>query len=295
MQRSKEGLCVWKFLYFFKFSSPARATGSRCARPPAPRQPCPLPAAFPGKRGRRGGGQPRIPRKPRFPRAPFLWLCSGSFPARQRGERPPPAGPPGEHLERPRRKHLERPRRIPPGRGWRLLPPALPGPAARPPREGKEGGEGAARAAQVRAARRPRSRLREGPGWRQDGRRRGRAGGCRISPAERTNNPCLPRIDPRGALLRWKARTGFLNQQWFSRRLMVFECEHCGPFRSSELSASCARGFAAEVLDPWTKGRLSVRLSSKFTTWFFFFSLPLGCVERRCTSKLEFPGKIKRI
>lgn len=118
-------------------------------RPPALRQPCLLPAAFPGKRGRGGGGQRRIPRKPRFPQAPFLWLCSGSFPARRGGERPPPAGPPGEHLGGRAANIWSGRGASPGGRSWRVRPPALPGPAARPPEEGEgrrrrgcEGGRG---------------------------------------------------------------------------------------------------------------------------------------------------------
>lgn len=202
MQRSKESLYVWKPLYFFYFSSAARAAGSRCSRPPAPRQPCPRPAAFPGKRGRRGGGQRRIPRKPRFPRAPRLWRCSGSFPARRGGERPSPAGPPGEHLG-------GRAASIWSGRGESRgaaaggscpPPPALPRPTARPPEEGKEGGEGAARegTAQVRAA--------PIPGAGRAGVKAGRAGpGMSDIAGGKDSCSMFVSVRSRGTLLRWKS------------------------------------------------------------------------------------------
>lgn len=108
------------------------------------RQPCPLPAAFPGKRGRTGAGSRGNLALPRAPSS--LALPWG--PPRPGGEekRPPRGGAAGgnswgqQHLGRWRREHLGRCRRIP-------RRPQLEGPAAAGlPRAGREsprrGGEG---------------------------------------------------------------------------------------------------------------------------------------------------------
>lgn len=192
MQRSKEGLYVWKTLYY-NFSSPAGLLG---AADPG-RQPCPLPAAFPGKRGRRGGGQRRIPRKPRFPLAFPSPLSFGSALA--------PSRPGGEENARPPRGRQ--------GNIWAAAAQTSGAAAAHPGAAAGGSCPGTARAGSETPER--------GKGGRKEGRRRrgceggrgagkgsaaapipgrgdGGTGGCRILPAERTNTPCLPPLAPRG-------------------------------------------------------------------------------------------------
>lgn len=128
----------------------------------------PAPGRFSWKAGQERGRAASDPAEASLSPSPsplaLLWVLPG-----QAGRRTPvPRGAARRTSGRLRREHLERPRRIPGGRSWRVLPPK-PGAAradSETPEEGKEGGEGAARegTAQVRTARRPRSRVREGPG-----------------------------------------------------------------------------------------------------------------------------------
>lgn len=235
MERSKEGLYVWKTLYY-NFSSPAGLLG---AADPG-RQPCPLPAAFPGKRGRRGGGQRRIPRKPRFPLAFPSPLSFGSALA--------PSRPGGEENARPPRGRQ--------GNIWAAAAQTSGAAAAHPgaaaggscpgtaragsetPERGKEegkkdGGEGAARegAAQVRAARRPRSPAGVTAG-------RGDVGSCRLK--GQILHVCLHLLhgdtsEVRGADGTFKSAVAFAETAGDEMRAR--------PLQRPGRSAPCARGL----------------------------------------------------
>lgn len=195
MQQSKE-VCTSESLSTFSIFP--RLPG--LSRPPASRQSCPLPAAFPGKRGRRGGGHPAeasLSPSP-FPLA-LLWVLPGQ--ARRRA--PAPRGAARGTSGRPRRQHLERPRRIPGGRSWRVRLWRCPG------RQRDPAGEGGRRrrgwregAAQVTAARSPRSPAAERAGVKAGRAAAGHGGGMSDIAGWKDNTPCLPWLAPRGTLLR---------------------------------------------------------------------------------------------
>lgn len=202
-------VCVSESLSTFStFPSLSGLAGAAASGREPRRQPCPLPAAFPGKRGRSGGGHRAAPDLPEAPlsASPFYLALPWVLPG-QAGRKPPaPRGAARGTSGRPRRKHLWRPRRIP--RRPQLEGPAAAG-LARAGGETPRRGRGAAGEAEEEAAReqggggkgspalsnpgggkgwRSPPRRARSAGWRQGGRRRGQGWGVFNIPGWKDNS-----------------------------------------------------------------------------------------------------------